>query len=221
MKAQAEKFQITAQALKQEGAKITVHGDGLLQQMYNAPPQQLSERDKYRTIWQFDTYRDYAPGEFAVPLIERFFSKPGPVIDFGCGTGRASLRLKEAGYDVMLVDFADNCRDDEALNLPFLEWDLSKACPLRAPLGICCDVMEHIPTDDVDAVIRNIMGSAQTVFFQISTVPDAMGEIIHEKLHMTVKPHGWWLKLFESQGHCVQWQENRDDQSSFLVQRKL
>lgn len=221
MKAQAEKFQITAQALRQEGCSIRVYGEGLLQQMYNAPPHQLSERDKYRTIWQFDTYREIAPGEFAVPVIERHFSKPGPVIDFGCGTGRAALRLKEAGYDVMLVDFADNCRDDEALNLPFLEWDLSRPCPLRAPLGICCDVMEHIPTADVEAVIRNIMGSAQTVFFQISTVPDAMGELIHEKLHLTVQPHKWWRETFTRLGLHICWQEMRDDQSSFIVTKEI
>lgn len=221
MKAQAEKFQITAQALKQEGCKITLHGDGLLQHMFNTPAHNLSERDKYRTIWQFDSYRNYAPGEFATPLIERFFSKPGPIIDFGCGTGRASLRLKEAGYETLLVDFSDNCRDDEALNLPFLEWDMTRECPLRAPYGICCDMMEHIPTDDVEAVIRNIMHSAKEVYFQISTVPDSMGQIIGETLHNTVQPHGWWLSRFECFGFFVKWQQREEIQSSFVVSHRV
>jgi SAM-dependent methyltransferase len=189
--------------------------------MFNAQPHSLTERDKYRTLWQFDSYREIAPGEFATPIIEKFFARPGPVIDFGCGTGRASLRLSKAGYDVMLVDFADNCRDDEALRLPFLEWDLSRPCPLRAPYGICCDVMEHIPPDDVETVIRNIMGSAREVYFQISTVPDTMGAIVGHALHNTVQPHGWWLSRFECFGYFVKWQKREDVQSSFVVQLRV
>lgn len=218
MKAQAEKFQITAQALKQEGCSIEVYGDGLLQYMYRTPPSRLSERDKYRLLWQFDGYREVAPGEQAIPIVEQLFEKPGPVIDFGCGTGRAALRLSESGFDVMLVDFADNCRDDEALKLPFLEWDLSHPNPLKAPYGICCDVMEHIPTEDVLAVLENIMNSAAKVFFQISTVPDIRGKMIGHALHLTVKPHEWWKQAFESLGHTIIWELSEEIQSSFLIQ---
>ena len=38
MKAQAEKFQITGQALKREGCTINVHGEGLLPAMWNTTP---------------------------------------------------------------------------------------------------------------------------------------------------------------------------------------
>jgi hypothetical protein len=62
--------------------------------------------------------------------------------------------------------------------LPFLEWDLSLPCPLRAPYGYCCDVMEHIPPDQVDAVLSNIKDSAETVVFRIEYEPDVMGKLI-------------------------------------------
>jgi hypothetical protein len=217
MKAQAEKFQITSQALKQEGCQIEVYGDGLLQCMYTTPPHSLSERDKYRLMWQFDGYRDIAPGEQCAAIAARFFDKPGPVIDFGCGTGRSSLRLKELGFDVILVDFADNCRDDEAFGLPFVEWDMSHPCPLLAPFGLCTDMMEHIPTDDVDAVVTNIMTSAAKVFFQISTVNDSFGAVIHQKLHNTVRPHEWWQSAFVRLGYSIHWQEKSDINSCFVV----
>lgn len=217
MKAQAEKFQITSQALKQEGCKIEVYGDGLLQCMYNTPPHRLSERDKYRLMWQFDGYREVAPGEHRVALAAQFFEKPGPVIDFGCGTGRSSLRLKELGFDVILVDFADNCRDDEAFGLPFVEWDMSHPCPLKAPFGLCTDMMEHITTEDVEAVIRNIMASAGKVFFQISTVKDTFGTVIGQRLHNTVCPHDWWVKMFADLGYSIAWQEKTDINSCFVV----
>lgn len=220
MKAQAEKFQMTAQALKQIGCRIEVYGDGLLQHMYTAPTENLTERDKYRMMWHTDSYRVLSPGECVVPLFMQMVEPKGLVIDFGCGTGRASVALQKLGLDVYLIDFADNCRDNEALCLPFLEWDLTVPIPARANYGICCDVMEHIPGTDVEAVIDNIMTSAKTVFFQISTVPDAFGKLIGQPLHLSVHPHDWWLGLFGSLGYDVQKDIRSDNASIFIVSRK-
>lgn len=219
MKAQAEKFQITAQALKQMGCRLHVYGDGLLQTMYRTPATDLNERDRYRRLWQFDGYREYSPGEM---LVDKFLKVAKPhkgtlIVDFGCGTGRAALALSKLGHHVMLTDFADNCRDDEALPLPFLEWDLTQPCPLRAPTGLCTDVMEHIPTDKVDTVIANIMQSARRVFFQVATRPDVFGTVIGVELHHTVKPHEWWAERFAALGYFVAWQENATGASCFLV----
>lgn len=217
MKAQAEKFQITGQALKQAGCTLHLYGDGLLQAMYLTPPQDLTERQKYSLMWEFDTYREVSPGEHVVDLFLETVKPDGLVIDFGCGTGRASIALAKQGHEVFLVDFTSNCRDEEALCLPFLEWDLNNPCPLSAPYGICTDVMEHIPTKDVEGVIRNILASAKTVFFQISTVPDINGAMIGTPLHLTVKPHDWWLNLFQSIGYVVTWQQEQDAASLFVV----
>ena len=219
MKAQAEKFQITGQALRAEGCTIEVYGDGLLQHMWKAPVSSLTERDKYRLMWSYDGYRETSPGEDSAAVAAQYFTAPGPVIDFGCGTGRGALALERAGFEVVCVDFADNCRDDEALALPFLEWDLTRPCPLRAPYGYCTDVMEHIPPADVDAVVGNIMDAATTVFFQISTVPDAFGAVINQRLHLTVEPHDWWAGLFLRMGYTVQWQNDQGHQSQFLITR--
>jgi hypothetical protein len=219
MKAQAEWFQIIARDLKAMGCTLNVHGDGLLPAMFNTKPEDLTERDKYRLMWQFDGYRVFSPGEETVDWYLSHVKPDGMIIDFGCGTGRASVALARKGHSVFLVDFADNCRDPEAALLPFLEWDLTKPLNLRAPHGICCDVMEHIPTEDVEAVIANIMASAETVFFQISTVPDSFGVVIGQPLHLTVKPHDWWLGLFTYLGFSVSWSECADTYSRFLVRR--
>lgn len=218
MKAQAEKFQITAQGLKQKGCNVIVHGDGLLPAMYNTPPHDLSERDKYRLMWQFDGYREFSPGEGLVSKFIEVAKPDGLIVDFGCGTGRASIALNEQGYDVFLVDFADNCRDEEAIGLPFLEWDLTLPCPISAPYGLCTDVMEHIPPQDVETVLRNILNSAETVFFQISTVADVFGDVIGQRLHRTIKPHYWWAGILRSLGE-IKWQEQRDNASCFLITR--
>lgn len=221
MKAQAEKFMLTGQALVQNGCKITVHGDGLLPTMWNTPASELGEREKYRTIWQFDAYREVSPGQTVVfdAVIRMGIRLGDTVIDFGCGTGRAAVELAKAGRQPLMIDFADNCRDEEAMKLPFLEWDLSRPIPASARYGLCADVLEHIPTDTLPAVIRNIMAAAETVYFQASTVPDNLGALLQAPLHMTVRPATWWLDLFRGMGYSVGWNE-ADDNSVRLIARR-
>lgn len=220
MRTQAERFPITAQALQQAGATLTVWGDGLLQHIWRTPVENLGERDKYVRAWMLDAYRAYSPAETLVTEIAGMIGAPsGPVIDFGCGTGRAGIKLAALGYDVVLVDFVSAARDHEALELPFVEWDLTKPCPLRAPFGYCCDVLEHIPREQVEAVIQNILASAETVFFQVSTVPDSFGAVIGQTLHMTVEPHDWWFGAFEKAGAKVCVSKLQGPTSQFIVTR--
>lgn len=219
MKAQAERFQITGKQLQDLGCKITVHGDGLLPAMWNTPPEELTEREKYTLLWRLSSYRDMSPGEEAVPTFLEVVKPTGRVIDFGCGTGRASLALKALGHDVQLVDFTDNCRDYDALTLPFIEWDLSRpGLPVRGSAGLCCDVLEHISEDQIEAVILNIMNAAPKVFFQISTVPDKFGNIIKQTLHLTVRPHDWWLETFRRLGYRVTFADPGDVSTQLLVE---
>jgi uncharacterized Rossmann fold enzyme len=221
MKSQAEKFQMFGQTLKQAGCTLRVHGDGLLPAMWNTPAESLREKDKYRLMWSVDQYRNCSPGEACVDQIMEHLKPSGLVIDYGCGTGRASIALSKRNLSVLLVDFADNCRDEEAMALPFLEWDLSQPLPCAAEYGICCDVMEHVPPVQVDAVLTNIMGASRKVFFQISTVPDGFGDMIGKSLHLTVKPVEWWREKFEALGFDVKWQASDDVSCRFVVHSHL
>lgn len=219
MKLQAERFQETAAALIASGCKITVHGDGLLPAMFNAPKEILEESEKYARMWELPAYRDFSPGEECVGKFLDVVNPSGTVIDFGCGTGRASLKMKASGLDVVMVDFTDNSRDQSAMALPFVRCDLTNSIPLSARYGFCADVLEHIPTADVGAVIQNIMESAETVFFQISTVHDVMGGAINQTLHLTVRPASWWRETFERAGYSVTWDEETENAASFVVKR--
>lgn len=221
MKLQAERFMQIANLLKAEGCELNMHGTGLLPDMYRAPDDKLSEKEKYHRMWSMLSYRQDSPAERIVDTILDQLKPTGRVIDFGCGTGRAGARIAAKGHDVVLVDFASNCRDEEAAGLPFVELDLSEPMPLREEFGYCIDVMEHIPPDQVDDVIRNIMASASKVFFQISTVSDRMGAMIGKSLHLSVHPHKWWREKFAALGFFVSWQEMQDIASSFLVNRKV
>lgn len=217
MKAQAEKFQQIAKRLKAGGCDLHVYGDGLLQTIYNTKYEDLSEREKYQIMWQYDCYREVSPGEKNAEFFIEHFKPEGLILDFGCGTGRAGIVFYDSGFDVLLIDFADNCRDHEALKIPFLQWDLTKPLEVKSDYGYCTDVMEHLPTEAVESVISNIMNASGKVYFQISTTEDHYGQLIDHHLHLTVKPHSWWKDLFISLGYEVEWEVEQDYAALFYV----
>jgi SAM-dependent methyltransferase len=215
MKLQAEAFHNFARKLKDAGCEVSVYGTGLLPAMWHQPP--MTEREKYQLLWADDRYRVLAPGEDIVQTFLDVAKPEGSVIDFGCGTGRAALKIREVTGAVTLMDFVDNCRDESVAHLPFVHHDLTQPVPhgISAPYGYCTDMMEHIPTTDVPKVIDNIMAAAARVFFQISTVPDGFGSSIGQVLHVTVKPHSWWRERFSE--YRIDWQEEGEISSCFFV----
>lgn len=189
-------FQIEA-ALKDLGCRLKVYGDGILPERWRRLQVEMSEAEKYTEMWKFDAYRDFSPGEQLVDRIDAWLPARSAVIDFGCGTGRAALGLKKRDHDVLLVDIADNCRDPEAMDLPFRQHDMSRPLPLGFAYdhGICCDVMEHIPPDQVHAVLANIADACRNVFFRIEFGPDHFGPIVLGRdLHLSVHDQEWWAK---------------------------
>jgi hypothetical protein len=89
---------------------------------------------------------------------------------------------------------------------------------LKGDVGYCTDVMEHIPTHQVDDVIKNVMDCVDSAYFQISLVPDAMGELIGMPLHLSVYPHSWWVKKFSA--YEIVWTDSNDENAAFYVQHR-
>ena len=169
------------------------------------------EAQKYRRLWEMEEYRRVAPGE---SMASQFLTIAAPrrgahVLDLGCGSGRGGLVLAVVGgLRVTLIDFARNCLDadvremltTQAATFTFLKADLEQPLPAAAEYGFCCDVMEHIPPENVDRVLDNCLRAATHCFFSISLLSDRHGELIGETLHLTVRPYEWWLEKFQRLG---------------------
>lgn len=185
----------------------------------------MEEREKYEKVWDHPEYRLVAPGEFhAIQFLE--LAKPvnaETVRDFGCGTGRGSQVIHSVGCTVEMLDFAENCLDPQvrgALSetLRFVQHDLTKPVEGVVDLGYCTDVLEHIPPEDVDKVLQNVLKGAGKVYLAISTVDDVMGALIGEPLHLSVHPHEWWKKKLEEEFYCkVLWEKEVDSAALFFV----
>lgn len=199
MKQKADSFYKHVMALEDAGAKIDVYGSGLLPDMFRwhrDTPLEIRERQKYEMMWNAAKYREFSPGELLHDtIVAELGLQPGDtILDLGCGPGRLSAKLA-ASYAVTAVDFASNCLDD-GVNVPFVLanlWDLPNG--LAADYGVCCDVMEHIPPEKVDAVLSNIAKAVRLgAFFRIEFAPDILGQLIGAPLHLSLHDEDWWAK---------------------------
>lgn len=209
MALQAEHFTASIEKWERAGLQIEVFGEGLLPTMWRAHRSikdggSLEDREahKYRRMWAFDAYRKHSPGLANAIAIERILTEQEPaytpaanlkVIDFGCGQGRLAEWLRDKlDYKVLGIDFAANALEAD---IPFRQanlWNLPD--DIKGNFGVCCDVMEHIPPEKVDDVLANIARAVPTCVFTISFVPDRMGALIGEKLHLTVQSQAWWMQ---------------------------
>ena len=188
-----------------------------------------TEEGKYRAMWAHPEYRAVSPGEQVVPtFLAQARPKPGAeLIDFGTGTGRAALMAALfGGMKVRMLDFAENCLDDDvrkALDtqphaLCFAKQDLTQPIPWTAEYGICCDVMEHIPPEQVDMVLTNVLKSAQHVFFQIACEDDVCGKLIGAPLHLSVHDYAWWHNKLQTEFECaIHWSQDCGSHCLFYV----
>lgn len=171
-----------------------------------------SERQKYEQMWGVSQYRRFSPAEKEFDRVCKWLDKHAAqhVLDLGCGSGRLALKLAEKGYSVRMVDIAENCldqkvRDNLSASLTF-ETDClwsNSVWKMRADAVICIDVLEHIPPERVNEVVQNIRTAAPHGYVNAALYHDGFGARIGKKLHLTVKPAGWWHEQFPGAQHSV------------------
>ncbi len=165
-----------------------------------------------RALWEYlqsetiaEDYDEYFAQTRLLTLDRDFlresFSKPGRLIDLGCGTGRLALDFAARGFDVVAVDLSKHMlevtrrkRDQLGLSLEVLE-------------GNICD-LSSIESSSFDYAIS--MFSTLGMVVGIESRRRAMAEI-----HRLLKPeglfglhvHNRWFNLFDPQGRRWLWSD--------------
>lgn len=184
-----------------------------------------SERDKYAEISILPEYNVVHPGEESADWFMKVV-KPRvgeTLIDIGCGTGGAGLKLQKFGLRVTWLDLVNVRLDPKIDRKDFIHttlWD--RQWPLNRRMGwdygFCCDVMEHLPPEYTMLVADRIISCCRTAWLQIACVPETHGALINKPLHLTVENFEWWRDRLASLGTLT---EARDifPRALFVVKR--
>jgi hypothetical protein len=180
-----------------------------------------TRRFEYEEAWKKNAYRRLTTSEKALNIFMDTVKPPraATLIDWGCGTGRAGLRAWKQALDVTLVDFAENCLDDDVRDslsesLTFIRHDIQKPIDLRSDYGLCVDTIEHIEEEDLGQALENILSASNEVFFHIFTGEDDFG---FGKFRKTLRPYTWWLQRFANLGLLVLHSQEFADSCLFHV----
>lgn len=166
------------------------------------------ERGKYEKMWSDIGYeRTNEPSIFLILFYAYFHKqiKAGQTVsDLGCGQGLSLYSFLQNGLKVQLVDITSHALSDSVKNavalhpdISFFEqslWSLNEEV-LPTDWIFCSDVLEHIPTDKLDLVLKNIADRMiRGALFVICLREDYYGKVISDVLHLTVRPAKWWLE---------------------------
>jgi 2-polyprenyl-3-methyl-5-hydroxy-6-metoxy-1,4-benzoquinol methylase len=163
-----------------------------------------TERATYETVWSsVEGYAQHSPGEQYLPLFLQVAQPPATVLDAGTGSGKGSLALLGAGFDVAACDMTGaGLTPDAANRVPFFD-----AClwhdfgSVRFEWVYCTDVLEHIPPQFTMLAIDQMLRVAKEgLFLTVSLVPDSFGVWAGKSLHQTVQPFTWWRDSLEELG---------------------
>lgn len=181
------------------------------------------EREKYREVWDIAKYREHSPGEVSVARFQSWTGlSSGDVYDFGCGEGRGSIALAQAGWTVLGWDLVDvRSEAGKAAMRGFVEaplWERTASMGM-ADAGYCVDVMEHLPTEFVMLAVDAMLTHCVTLYLEISNEPDNLGGLIGQPLHLTVREYAWWRDRLREVGRVI---DARDlmGRSSFILEQR-
>lgn len=166
------------------------------------------ERVKYAAAYKRDGYRQACHG-LAMWENHRgiFPEKVRSAVDLGCGTGRLFTEWNRQGIDGWGVDFVDALDEGNAYAHKLIVanlWDLGMDFENRfAPfdLGVCADVMEHIPPELVDQTLANICPLSRVTVFKIANYPSSYTDL--GPLHLTLRPADWWIHALKFHGNPI------------------
>lgn len=116
------------------------------------------------------------------------------LLDYGCGAGEAWL-----GNLPQYLGFPAVTLYDPAFRL----LDRKPDAGSKFDMVVCCDVLEHIPEQYVDAVIDELFAYASKAVFATVCCRSAKKRFPDgTNLHCTLKPFEWWEERFHDVAMC-------------------
>lgn len=121
---------------------------------------------------------------------------PRTVIDAGCAMGLLVEALRQRGVEAWGIDISPYAieRVHESVRAFCRQGSIAEPFPQRIDLIVCIEVVEHMPADEADRAIGNIVAHADDVLF--SSSPNDH----REPTHVNVRPAEDWAERFARHG---------------------
>jgi hypothetical protein len=136
--------------------------------------------------------------------ITRTFPEVKQVLDFGCSSGLYLKALNSQRPDLSLSGFDNSAEAVRMAEAAYIhQQDLTQSIPSHLvqkdvpTLGICLEVFEHIPHNDIRAVMDNLTEHSDIIIFS-AAIPGQGGTG-----HINCRPRMDWIRWFESFGWLV------------------
>jgi 2-polyprenyl-3-methyl-5-hydroxy-6-metoxy-1,4-benzoquinol methylase len=158
--------------------------------------------------------------DFTRKLVDLYAGAPMTVLDIGCSGGGFVKEVNESGHLAVGLEGSDYSlrhRRAEWATIP----DRLFTCDCTKPFSVQFDklgktgaalfdvvtaweFLEHIKTDDLPAVLRNVAAhlNPETGIF-IASVNLRSCELEGHEYHATVQPEWWWRELFRKHGFFI------------------
>jgi SAM-dependent methyltransferase len=157
-----------------------------------------TEQEKYN--WLFEN-KDYANYKDAIGLPSKLIKEYSidsnqKCIDLGCGRGTLSKHFIDyTGVDISDYIVQENIKNNKG---KYIHCSLDKLETISDSfdVAICSDVMEHIPPELVDGVLKSISNlDCKYFYFSISTRPSKILSRDGDNLHLTVFDKNKWNSI--------------------------
>ncbi len=112
------------------------------------------------------------------------FLKPKTILDYGCGKGGRIEELKKIYPNIDIYGYDPAIEGKDFLPIH------------KVDLVINFDVLEHIPEDEIEDVVKKISSISQNVYFGLHHALAVFHLPNGENAHCTVKPIFWYYELF-------------------------
>lgn len=112
------------------------------------------------------------------------FLKPKTILDYGCGKGARIEELKKIYPGIYIYGYDSAIEGKNFLPI------------YKADLVINFDVLEHIPEDEIEDVVKNISSISENVYFNLHHALASFHLPNGENAHCTIKPIFWYYELF-------------------------
>lgn len=142
-----------------------------------------------------DTHALFKGNNWLMPYLDFIKSQAfSHVREVGCGNGAFVAEISKSVKRVVGLDWAKAPNFPEAENIEFSQEDLTEAELEKVDLNCSADVLEHIETCKLPAVIKTLHASARYNFHVIACYDDRHS-------HLSILPPDVWLYLFRRESY--------------------